>query len=48
MPTINQEGDTCNFDFYPEEAVEEVSNLTLEEREMFSEFDRILGRPVNS
>ena len=46
LPTISGEGDTSNFDFYEEEAVEEVSNLTSSERELFHEFDRVLGRTV--
>jgi hypothetical protein len=29
------EGDSSNFDVYPEEIAEELSNLTFEERNMF-------------
>ena len=46
LPTVQSDGDTSNFDFYEEEAVEEVSNLKSADRELFHEFDRILGRPV--
>ena len=46
LPTIHGEGDTSNFDYYEEEVLEEVSNLTSAERELFHEFDRILGRPI--
>ena len=46
VPSIKSDGDTCNFDFYPEETTEEIGNLTQTERQMFEEFDRILDRPV--
>jgi serine/threonine protein kinase len=46
LPTINAEGDTSNFDYYEEEAVEEVSNLNSAERALFHEFDVVLGRAV--
>lgn len=46
LPSIHSDGDTSNFDYYPEEAMEEVSNLTSAQRELFYEFDRILERPV--
>lgn len=44
-PTVSSDGDSSNYDYYPEETVEEASNLTFEEREMFKEFDAILERP---
>lgn len=44
-PTVTAEADTSNFDFYPEETVEEASNLTQEERIMFQALDEILDRP---
>ena len=39
------ESDTSNYDYYPDELIEEVSNLTLEERLMFQGLDEILDRP---
>jgi len=46
VPTLKSDGDTCNYDFYPEEATEEIGNLNQSERAMFEEFDRILDRPI--
>jgi hypothetical protein len=48
VPSVLTEGDTSNYDFYPEEGAEasEASTLTFEERELFRDFDRILERPV--
>lgn len=46
VPTVTSDGDSSNFDVYPDETVEEKANLTSAEREMFREFDRILDRPV--
>lgn len=46
VPTVQSDGDTSNFDVFPDEALEEQANLTSTEREMFREFDRILERPV--
>lgn len=48
VPTVASEGDTSNFDFFPEEGVEESCKLTQEQREMFYEFDRILERPIQT
>lgn len=45
VPSVKTEGDTSNYDYYPEEVTEEICNLTLIEREMFDAFDRILDRP---
>jgi protein kinase X len=45
IPSVKSDGDTSNYDFYPEELTEELCNLTLAEREMFDAFDRILDRP---
>ena len=47
VPTVKSDGDTSNYDYYPEEAVEEIGNLTKEERAMFNEFDVLLDRPVS-
>ena len=46
VPSVITDGDTSNFDVYPDEAMEEQANLTSSERELFREFDRILERPV--
>jgi protein kinase X len=48
VPTVTSDGDTSNFDIYPDENVEEHGNLTSEEREQFREIDRILERPTES
>jgi len=48
IPTILSEGDTSNFDYYPEETVESVSNLSSDERTAFAELDLILDRPVGA
>lgn len=45
-PTVTSEADSSNYDFYPEETVEEASNLTQEERAMFRALDEILERPA--
>jgi len=45
VPTVEMDGDTSNFDFYPEETSEEPSNLTAKQRALFAEFDVILSRP---
>jgi serine/threonine protein kinase len=44
-PTVASDGDSSNFDYYPEETIEEASNLTQEERLMFQALDEILDRP---
>lgn len=44
VPSIKTEGDTSNYDYYPEEVSDEIGNLTRAERVMFDEFDRILDR----
>lgn len=46
VPTVISDGDSSNFDVYPEEIAEEASNLTFEERNMFKDFDIMLERPV--
>ena len=48
LPTILSVGDTSNFDYYPEETIESVSNLNSDERTAFAELDLILDRPVGS
>ena len=45
VPTVEMDGDTSNYDFFPEETVEEPSNLTSKQRALFDEFDEILARP---
>jgi serine/threonine protein kinase len=45
VPTVLSEGDSSNFDFYPEEALEEPANMTNEERNLFYTIDEILDRP---
>eukprot|EP01032_Pedospumella_encystans_P019932 gene19932-22657_t len=47
-PTVTAEADSSNYDYYPEETVEEASNLTQEERMMFQALDEILDRPKQS
>lgn len=48
LPTILSPGDTSNFDYYPEETVEETSNLSSTERIAFAELDLILDRPAGA
>ena len=49
VPSVSSVADTSNYDYYPEEGVEEaVGNLTAEERAMFEAFDDILERPKQS
>lgn len=43
-PTILTDGDTSNFDYFPEESVEEGGNLTADERNVFAEMELIVGR----
>jgi protein kinase X len=44
VPTVAAEGDSSNYDYYPEEAMEQPANLTLEERKMFQSIDQLLDR----
>jgi hypothetical protein len=44
VPLVLGEGDTSNYDLYPDEGVDEIANFTIEERKMFNEFDVILDR----
>ena len=44
VPLVIAEGDTSNYDFYPDEMPEDQSNLTVDERQLFREFDEILER----
>lgn len=46
LPTVINDGDSSNYDIFPDETAEEPNNLTKEERLHFQEFDRILDRPV--
>mmetsp|Transcript_2361 Transcript_2361/g.3617 ORF Transcript_2361/g.3617 Transcript_2361/m.3617 type:complete len:515 (+) Transcript_2361:165-1709(+) len=48
VPTYLADGDTSNFDFYPEESIEDTSNLTADERNSFAELDVIVGRPAGA
>lgn len=48
VPTILSPGDTSNFDYYPEETMEETSNLSSTERIAFAELDLLLDRPAGS
>jgi hypothetical protein len=45
VPTVGSDGDTSNFDFYPEEFLESSSNLTATERDQFKVFEELLNRP---
>lgn len=45
IPTVTSEGDSSNYDFYPDETIDEPSNLNYEERQLFTVFDEILDRP---
>lgn len=45
IPTVVSDGDTSNYDFYPEEAIEEAANLSQEDRILFESIDEILDRP---
>ena len=47
-PTVASEADSSNYDYYPEESIEESTNLTQEERAMFQALDDILDRPRQS
>lgn len=42
VPTVLSDGDAANFDYYDEEAVEEISNLTSAERALFAEIEQLL------
>lgn len=44
LPIIKSEGDTSNFDSYPDEHIDECCILTATQREAFDEFDVIVGR----
>lgn len=44
VPTVGSDGDTSNFDFYPEEFLESSSNLTVSERDQFKIFEEMLNR----
>lgn len=43
-PALQGDGDSSNYDFYPEETIEEPNNLTSDERRMFQAIDVILER----
>jgi serine/threonine protein kinase len=45
IPTILTDGDTANYDFYPEETLEEPANLSQYERMLFHSIDDLLERP---
>eukprot|EP00605_Chrysophyceae_sp_TOSAG23-4_P000233 GSChrysophyteH1.ASY1.ANO1.270.1 assembled CDS len=44
VPLVQSGGDSSNYDFYGDEIAEEASNLTLDERKLFREFEEILER----
>ena len=44
VPLVIAEGDSSNYDYYPDEGPEDQSNLTVSERQLFREFDEILER----
>lgn len=44
VPTVMSDGDSSNYDFYPEEALEQPANLTQDERKMFNTIDELLDR----
>lgn len=46
VPAAGVDGETINFDYYAEEAVEEPCNLNLEEREQFNAIDNLLDRQI--
>lgn len=46
LPAVASEADTSNFDFYPDEPVEEPNNLTQAQRGMFRALDAVLERPA--
>eukprot|EP00596_Hydrurales_sp_CCMP1899_P011056 CAMPEP_0119048340 /NCGR_PEP_ID=MMETSP1177-20130426/58370_1 /TAXON_ID=2985 /ORGANISM="Ochromonas sp, Strain CCMP1899" /LENGTH=134 /DNA_ID=CAMNT_0007024077 /DNA_START=570 /DNA_END=974 /DNA_ORIENTATION=- len=43
----DEEGDTSNYDYYPEDDAEDVNKLTLNERIQFQELQNLLGRQKN-
>lgn len=45
IPTVSTAGDSSNYDYYPEEVMEEAVSLTLEERGLFGSIEEILLRP---
>lgn len=45
IPTVLSDGDTANYDFYAEEALEEPANLSQHDRVLFQTIDEILDRP---
>lgn len=48
IPTVISDGDSANYDFYPEETIEEPANLSQNERLLFQSIDEILDRPKQS
>lgn len=48
LPTVVSDGDTSNYDYYPEEALEQPANLTQDERRMFQSIDELLDRPAQA
>ena len=44
IPLVLTDGDSSNYDYYGDELADEVSNLTVDERQMFREFDELLER----
>jgi protein kinase X len=44
VPSVSTDGDTSNFDIYPDEIVEEQANLTSTQREEFMRLDELIDR----
>lgn len=48
VPTVLSQGDSSNYDYYPEEAMEQPANLSQEERVLFDSIDALLDRSVHA
>lgn len=44
VPLVMTEGDSSNYDYYGDEVPDEASNLTVDERQLFREFELLLER----
>jgi len=44
VPLVLTDGDTSNYDYYGDEVPDEASNLTVDERQLFREFELLLER----
>ena len=47
-PSVEMDGDSSNYQHYPEEMIEEIGSMNSEQRLLFAEFDTILSRSVLS